>query len=1034
MPSWTTEQLDAINKTGSNIIVSAGAGSGKTAVLTERVINKIKNGISVDRLLILTFTKAAANEMKERIRDAIIKERLDEQLKLLDCAYITTFDSYALSVVKKYHYLINVSKNINIGNENVFLIEKKKILDNIFERLYKENNPKFIKLIKEQCVKDDDDIREYILNIRNKLDMKVESNKYLTNYISNYYSDENINKFVQEYLEFLKEKIKNINDALDDFSYYADGELYSKFEDSLISLIKSDNYNDIEINSNVKLPRLPQGSEMLVKEKKELISGYLKDLKSYLKYKTLDELKLNLYKTKEYAEIIVEILLEIDNRIKLFKFNNDIYEFNDIAMLAIDILKNNPDICLELKNSFSEILVDEYQDTSDIQEIFINLIANNNVYMVGDIKQSIYRFRNANPYIFKNKYDLYAEAKGGIKIDLTKNFRSRLEVVNNINLMFNYVMDDLIGGANYSHDHQMIFGNKAYIESGNNNLNNNMEVFSYDYSQYQFNKNEVEAFIVAEDIRKKINDNYQVFDKKTGALRKCNYSDFVILMDRTTDFELYKKIFEYHNIPLMIYKDEVVNNEFDSMVISNLLSLIKQIKEKNYDKKFQYLFTSIARSFICEMSDQKIFDIINNNDFYNTDLFLKCQSISNTLDSSTPRELLDLVLKEFNIYENIIKIGNIKPAIMRIEQFYSLSSDLMNIGYDCYKFIDYINEINNEGYQIKYSGSVDNIDAVRIMTIHKSKGLEYPICYFSGLYKAFNISDLKEKILFDNYFGIILPYFDEGIEETICKELLKDRYIKEEISEKIRLFYVALTRAREKIILIIPKKEIDFTVEKVVSNNERLKYRTLADIIYSLGSVLSPYLKEINLNDLNITKDYQNSIIKNLDSIEDKFYSKIELNELSIEPKYVEDASFSKKIHTIITKENQKNIELGLELHSILENLDFHNPNFDLIDNKFYKNKIKKFYESLDNIDKSKVYQEYEFVYSNGDIKYHGIIDLMLEYDDHIDIIDYKLKDISDLAYIQQLNGYRNYIMTISNKPVNLYLYSLLDEKFTKLI
>ena len=160
MPSWTNEQLEAINKTGSNIIVSAGAGSGKTAVLTERVITKIKNGISIDSLLILTFTKAAANEMKERIRSAIIKENLSEQLKLLDSAYITTFDSFALSVVKKYHYLINVSPNINIGNENVFMMEKKKILDEIFERLYEERNPKFIKLINEQCVKDDYYIRD----------------------------------------------------------------------------------------------------------------------------------------------------------------------------------------------------------------------------------------------------------------------------------------------------------------------------------------------------------------------------------------------------------------------------------------------------------------------------------------------------------------------------------------------------------------------------------------------------------------------------------------------------------------------------------------------------------------------------------------------------------------------------------------------------------------------------------------------------------------------------------------------------------
>ena len=183
MPKWTDEQLEAINKEGCNIIVSAGAGSGKTAVLTERVITKIKKGVSIDNLLILTFTKAAAGEMKERIRKAIQKENMVEQLKLLDCAYITTFDSFALSVVKKYHYLINVSPNINIGNENIFLIEKNNILDDIFEGLYKIRDPKFLKMINDLCVKDDLEIRKYILNIRQKLDMKVDSSAYFTSFV-----------------------------------------------------------------------------------------------------------------------------------------------------------------------------------------------------------------------------------------------------------------------------------------------------------------------------------------------------------------------------------------------------------------------------------------------------------------------------------------------------------------------------------------------------------------------------------------------------------------------------------------------------------------------------------------------------------------------------------------------------------------------------------------------------------------------------------------------------------------------------------
>ena len=222
-------------------------------------------------------------------------------------------------------------------------------------------------------------------------------------------------------------------------------------------------------------------------------------------------------------------------------------------------------------------------------------------------------------------------------------------------------------------------------------------------------------------------------------------------------------------------------------------------------------------------------------------------------------------------------------------------------------------------------------------------------------------------------------------------------------------------------------------MESNVSNNVRLKYRTLASIIYSLGNILLPYTTEVNVSDLKLTKDYQIMIAKDLSQLENNNYPKIELNELSFDFKYEEDVSFSKKANTLFTKEDQKNIEIGLEIHQILENLDFHNPSFELIENEFYRNKVKSFYQSLKNINQAKIYQEYEFIYTDRDTRFHGIIDLMLEYDDHIDIVDYKLKNTDDSAYKKQLNGYKNYIMTKTEKKVNIYLYSLLDEQLTRL-
>ena len=1024
MPKWTNEQLEAINKDGTNIIVSAGAGSGKTAVLTERVITKIKKGIPVDHLLILTFTKAAANEMKERIRQAIKKENNLEQLDKLDSAYITTFDSYALSVVKKYHYLLNVSKNINIGNENIFKLEKNKILDNIFEDYYKSKNTGFMNLISDFCVKDDLEIRDYILNIRTKLDMKVDSEDYLNKYLDTYYNNINIDNLVSNYITLLMDKINILKELINDLSLYVDATYLEKLDLVLKPLLNSDNYIDIKSNLNFKLPQLPRGSEDLIKGKKDEISSLIKNLKELTFYSSELELRDSLISTKKYASIIIDILLKFDHQIKAFKFNNNIYEFNDIAILAIKILQNNEEVCNELKAYFNEILVDEYQDTSDIQETFINLIANNNVYMVGDIKQSIYRFRNANPYIFKNKYDCYSKHDGGEKIDLNKNFRSRNEVINNINLIFNDIMNDTIGGANYKQEHQMIFGNNSYI----NKEKSDMSIMNYE--QYQgFNKSEIEAFIIASDIKTKIDDKYQIFDKTTSLLRDATYSDFVILMDRTTDFELYKKIFEYLNIPLSIYKDETLNNEIDTMVITNILCLIKAIREESYGINFKYLFTSIARSYLFRLSDQEIFDIIRNNIFYNNEIFNKCRVIANKLDYLTAPELLDLIISDFDIYNKLINIGNVEPAIIRLEYILNLSNELMNLGYDCYSFIDYLKEISEQNYDMKYSVNLGNIDAVKIMTIHKSKGLEYPICYFSGLYKTFNISDLKERMLFDNCFGIILPFYNEGIGETICKVMLKDRYIKEEISEKIRLFYVALTRAREKIIFVLPKCENNI-IDNKVTDNQKLKYRSLKDIVDSLPELLD-YTTTINLDEINLSKDYNLITNKKLDDIEQ--ISLLQIDELNIDSKPLSNTSFSKKTNNIHTKEEQTNIELGLKIHEILENIDFHNPNFDAIENEFYRSKIKDLFSKLNNLDGTTVYQEYEFMYRDNNSLYHGIIDLMIEYNDHIDIIDYKLKNVKDSAYIEQLNGYKKYISTLTLKPISIYLYSILDSNLEKL-
>jgi ATP-dependent helicase/nuclease subunit A len=1035
MPSWTKEQEQAIEEEGKNIIVSAGAGSGKTAVLSERVIRKLNN-TDINKLLILTFTKEAANEMKERIRKKIKKNpELKKQLDIIDSAYITTFDSYSLSLVKKYYYLLNISPNISIIDASIINIKKNEYIEEIFDKLYEEKNQKFERLIKDFCTKDDKEIKNYIIDLNNKLDLKLNKEKYIKNYIANFFNDKTIENNIEKYTNLIKEKIKEINNLLYDIQILVEGKFYEKLIDALNPLLNSISYEEIRNNSNIKLPPLPKGSEEEVKEKKEELKSLIDNIKELTEIESIDILKENILKTKDYIEIILEIIKELDKKIYNFKEQSEMYEFNDIAKMAIKVLEENENIRLELKNYYNEIMVDEYQDTNDIQEKFISLIENNNVYMVGDIKQSIYRFRNANPNIFRNKYNNYEKLNGGIKIDLLKNFRSRFEVLDDINLIFNLVMNDKIGGAEYRETHQMIFGNKTYIEEGKINEKHNFEILNYKYEDKTYTKEEIEIFTIATDIKNKIESHYKVFDKDNLIVRDIEYKDFCIIMDRNTEFPKYKKIFEYMQIPLTLYQDEVLTLENDILVLKNIMNFIIKINKKEFDTEFKYCFTSIARSYLFRLSDKEIFNIFKEKDFYNTEIYKISKEISDNIENLTNEEFINEIVNKFNIIENTIKTGNIEASMIRIEYLLNLSKNLTELGYTPFELTEYIKEMVDGKNEIKYSLNTKAGNNVKIMNIHKSKGLEFHICYYSGLHKTFNISDLKQLFTIDNELGIIAPYVDEKPKETIYKYLLKDKYMKEEIAEKIRLFYVAMTRCKEKMILVtsLTDKEKN-KVHNLVEDNIRLKYKSFLDILNSIKENIKEYIVNIDLEKQNLTKDYNEIKENNYKSLLHKNNNKIEKRKINIESKIKEETHFSKTTNKLITKEEYKNMKLGTDIHYLLELIDFKNPDLKNI-NEFYKNKIQNFLnqELLKNIKAANIYKEYEFIETNENETLHGIIDLMLEYKDHIDIIDYKLKNIEDDAYLEQLNGYKNYIEKKSNKKVNIYLYSIMENIIKKM-
>ncbi len=1018
---WTEEQQEAISKEGSNIIVSAGAGSGKTAVLSERVLRKVSEGVDIRNILILTFTNEAAGEMKNRIRKKLEEAGLKEQLEYIDAAYITTFDAYALGIVKKYHYLLNISRNVSIIDSSIINLEKDRVLEEIFLELYETKDADFLKLVGDFTNRDDKTIKDAIISISRSLDLKYDKEEYLTSYLETFFSEQHIDALFLEYFTYLKNLAKGIENDIYVLEGLVDEKLYLKLYEAYNPFFSIKSYNDLYKIKSIPTIQFRGVSEDAIPYKESLKSK--KDELLALNKYSEEELKDQIRSTKGYVKVIIKIILELDKRINAYKTINEAFEFTDIAKMAIRVVSENEEVLKELKNSYNEILIDEYQDTNDLQEMFISKIENNNVYMVGDIKQSIYRFRNANPSIFKNKYDNYAKSIGGKKIDLLKNFRSRSEVLDNINTIFNLIMTEECGSVNYQNNHAMVYGNLAYINEGANNNDNNMEIIKYDYQDKEYSNVEIEAFTIAENIKDKINSKYQVFDFSLKKNRDISYNDFCIILDRGTDMPKYKKIFEYLNIPMDVYLDSDLVDSNDIKIIKNIIKLILLIKDKEYNTEMRYAFVSIARSFIGGLTDAEIFNYIHENTFYDSVIYQSCFKLSKGIDNKTPSIILREIIDEFNFYENLIKVANIDSAIFRIDYILDLSSNMEALGFTIKDFLAYLEDMIDSGGSIRYKEARGIGNCVKIMNIHKSKGLEFPICYFAGFKKTFNLKELNERFMYDNKYGIITPFYKEGIGTTFIKTLIKNKYYEEEISEKIRLFYVALTRAKEKMIMVMPtfKKEMKATnrVDIEVSNN----YRSFYDFINSISLNLASYITNLDLNKLGLTKDYEvlnNNINYNSNSDE-----VMEFRENNVDKTLIENKHASKIIKDVISLNEAKTLEFGTLMHERLEMTDFNDLS---ITNKYVDNLRNTF-----DFKNATIYKELEFIFESDNIEYHGIIDLMLEYDNEIKIIDYKLKNIDDEGYIKQLSVYYDYISSISDKKVKLYLYSIMDNKIKEI-
>ena len=813
---FSKEQLEAINSSG-NVIVSAGAGSGKTTVLTERVRRNIagegvKEKVSLDELLILTFTKDAAASMKEKIKDALGKDpSLSHLVPYVDSAHIETFDAYAQFIVTKYGYLENYPKQINIIEDDILFIKCSNFLIEILDSLYEKEDPTLEELVYYYFPKGDNSLinflRDIYFNILLKKDdpiefLKAYKNKYLNEKWFNSLL-EDVNKTLLEDVNKLKEIVKGLVDfklrdsllgILNNFEGVTTINDLVNLKDSLID---PDSFKKIykELNENVKVNKIDSEIRELA-----LVKEFEETYKNIFNFSTVDlDTFINIdikYEIKFLTFIIDKILLPFIDRVDKFKLSTGFFSFSDVAKMAITIVKNHENVKNEVKNEFKLIMIDEYQDTSYGQEEFINLISNNNVFSVGDIKQSIYRFRGAVPDLFKAKYDAYSLNSGGIAINMNKNYRSRKEIINPINEMFSKLMKDDFGGANYLKDHIIEASNLDY------------DTFGTTKNSHGFSKNKCP--------------------------RKAKYSDFSILTYKSTKFSIYQRIFKNFDIPLNVIYEESMTEDFSIIIVSNLLRLIYLlgINEPSPSEKgeIKHLLISIFRSYLFEYNDQKLYELFNDDSYFNDANYINLKSLANKYKDLPIHEVY---LNIFNDLDYLTQSSKLKEVINSLDKnniLFNKTQTMDQIGYTLNDLSNYFKDLNKFSIQMDQTIYSDSKDAVTLTTVHKSKGLEYPLVYLPGLndFNAPKNKDVKSKFyILNDYF--FLPLFsDPKKKNNIFGRILIDNSIEgyKDKEERLRLFYVALTRAKEDIVFVYsdkaPLSESDYDNELTIEVKDNL--------------------------------------------------------------------------------------------------------------------------------------------------------------------------------------------------------------------
>ena len=914
---WTKEQLEAITLEGCNLLVAAAAGSGKTAVLVERIIRKIihpQNPVDIDKLLVVTFTNAAATEMRERIGEAISKaldtdggsKQLQRQLTLLHKASITTIHSFCLDVIKNNFHLVDLDPSFRIADETEALLMKMEALEEIFEEKYEQDPTSEVFLQLVECYgggRDDQKLQDMVFTLydyvqsfpwpKKWLQQKVEafnmvSDQDFANTLWGEVIVDNVKIELTGAIQMLAQA-KSVTSEEEALQPYMDT-LDSDTQKIEVLIKKTDESWDalcdgFEIFSFDRLPKCSKGAD---EQSKETIKKIRDDVKKRIRKIQKDifigisqEIVEDMQRLYPLMECLAELVVAFEKRYAEKKREKALVDFNDLEHYCLQILttydeKDNivaTDIAKQYQVNYEEIFIDEYQDSNLVQETILWTISRKdtnrpNVFMVGDVKQSIYRFRQARPDLFLEKYRTYGQQdKKNQKIQLYKNFRSRSAVIHGVNALFSKMMCRYIGELDYDEKEALNLG-ANYPEANQESLEigGETEVHLVDVNMSQEENAEekpsgyteeteegpdamqCEARIIAKRIQQMMgqdkSDPYHVYDNKIKQYRPLEYRDIVILLRATKTWaEVIGEELDKCGIP--VYAD-TNTGYFNTIEVQIMLSLLQVIDNPRQD----IALLSVLRSPMVDLLPETLIDIRmieKEGTFYEAMQIYAAQKEDITADKIrtflekldkwrdkssylSTDELLWYLYTDTGYYSYVAAMpggvhrqANLRILFERARQYEQTSYKGL------FNFINFINKLKSSRGDMGSAKILsENDNVVRLMSIHKSKGLEFPVTFVAGLGKQFNMMDTTKSILLHESlgFGPDLVDCEKRVSmQTVAKQALKMRIRTESLSEEMRVLYVALTRAKEKLILTGSTKQLQKDIEKwdmAVKNEDRL--------------------------------------------------------------------------------------------------------------------------------------------------------------------------------------------------------------------